>query len=1171
MPETLRVAEAKHRDAGRSIVRLHSDVTKKLGIVSGDIIEIKGKETAYAIVWPGYPEDSKKIIRIDGNIRSNASVSIDENVEIKKIEAKNATKISVAPTQAIRIVRGSEYLRKILEGQPVVKGQKIRVDILGTGLTLMVTSTQPSGPLIVTPETQITLSEKPIEALRTYVTYEDIGGLKREIGLVREMIELPLKHPELFQKLGIEPPKGVLLHGPPGTGKTLIAKAVANETDANFLIISGPEIIGKYYGESEARLREIFEEAEANPPAIILIDEIDSIAPKRSEMTGERMVERRVVAQLLALMDGLKTRGKIVVIGASVTGDTPILIKSNNGGYPKLLPISEFVDKFYMPEEDGIEKVVSEIEALGFERRKPHTPFAMQFGSCAFKKVRSVFRHKVDEIYEIKYLGGKIRATGNHSVFVRTHAGVIPKRVVDLKVGDYLVDLPYKVNRSMKSRKEVRHHHFPEEFNLTLPTYQENKNLLENYTFAIANKGNLSQAHIAKQIGVSQNTVSNWQIGKHMPQNLTRKNLKHVLPEQVKVTPELLRLFGYYTAEGYSGSKQVDFCLNSAEKEPITDIQKLMKDVFGIEPYRVWNRGSATNITYLSKPLEQFFGTYCGKGAHNKYVPPFLFDVPKEYFFAFLRGYLAGDGSLSKEGKWTVVSTSRHLILELNWLCRMHGIKSYVDSYVAKEGRKIGSGKPLKATVAYRLGIPKTNNPFSTKKTDHTKRAVIKSIKRIPYNGYVYDLCGCENEAFFGGESPILLHNTNQPNLLDEALRRGGRFDREIEIGVPDRNGRLEILQIHTRGMPLADDVDLGYLADITHGFVGADIAGLSKEAAMHSLRVILPKINIEEEIPAEILDAIQIKKEDFYGGMKGVTPSAMREVFIERTPIKWDDVGGLEQAKQELIESVEWPIKYPEAFDEFKTKPPKGILLFGPPGTGKTLLAKAVASESEANFISIKGPELLSKFVGESEKGIREMFRKAKQASPCIIFFDEIDSIAPIRGQSFDSGVTQRVVSQLLTELDGMEELKDVVVISATNRPDIVDKALLRPGRIDRLIYISPPGKKEREKIFRIHLKDKPLADDIDISMLAERTENYVGADIEAICREATILALREIVKKGMGRKDVKKAVKGKKIEKKHFDAAIKRVKPTMTSETLKDYEKIMEEFAEHIVETGK
>ena len=722
MPETLRVAEAKHRDAGRSIARIHSDVAKKLGIVSGDIIEIKGKENTYAIVWPGYPEDSKKIIRIDGNIRSNASVSIDENVEIKRIEVKKAQKISVAPTQAIRIVRGDEYLRKILEGQPVVKGQKIRVDILGTGLTLMVTSTQPSGPLIVTPETQVTLSEKPIEALRTYVTYEDIGGLKREIGLVREMIELPLKHPELFQKLGIEPPKGVLLHGHPGTGKTLIAKAVANETDANFLIISGPEIIGKYYGESEARLREIFEEAEANPPAIILIDEIDSIAPKRSEMTGERMVERRVVAQLLALMDGLKTRGKIVVIGA-----------------------------------------------------------------------------------------------------------------------------------------------------------------------------------------------------------------------------------------------------------------------------------------------------------------------------------------------------------------------------------------------------------------------------------------------------------TNQPNLLDEALRRGGRFDREIEIGVPDRNGRLEILQIHTRGMPLAEDVKLEDLADITHGFVGADIASLSKEAAMHALRGILPKINIEEEIPAEILDAIQIKKEDFYEGLKGVTPSAMREVFIEVPNVKWADVGGLEQAKQELIEAVEWPIKYPEAFDEFKTKPPKGILLFGPPGTGKTLLAKAVASESEANFISIKGPELLSKFVGESERGIREMFRKAKQASPCIIFFDEIDSIAPIRGQSFDSGVTQRVVSQLLTELDGMEELKDVVVISATNRPDIIDKALLRPGRIDRLIYISPPGKKEREKIFKIHLKDKPLTDDIDISMLAERTENYVGADIEAICREATILALREIVKKGMDRKTVKKAVKGKKIEKKHFDKAIKRVKPTMTSETLKDYEKIMEEFAEY------
>ncbi|MEW5760226.1 MAG: CDC48 family AAA ATPase [Candidatus Thermoplasmatota archaeon] len=729
MPVTLRVAEAKYRDAGRGIARLDTEVVKKLGLISGDIIEIKGKSSAYAIVWPGYPEDTgRDIIRIDGNIRSNAGVSIDERAEVKKVEANEAKKINIAPTQPVRIVRGEEYLRKLLEGQPVVKDQQIRVDILGTPLTFIVTATQPGGVTIVKPDTAIVLAEKPLEALRTYVSYEDIGGLKREVSLIREMVELPLKHPELFQKLGIEPPKGVLLHGPPGTGKTLIAKAVANETDANFLIISGPEIIGKYYGESEARLREIFEEAENNPPAIILIDEIDSIAPKRSEMTGERMVERRVVAQLLALMDGLKTRGRIVVIGA-----------------------------------------------------------------------------------------------------------------------------------------------------------------------------------------------------------------------------------------------------------------------------------------------------------------------------------------------------------------------------------------------------------------------------------------------------------TNQPGLLDSALRRGGRFDREIEIGIPDRNGRLEILQIHTRGMPLAEDVDLEKIADITHGFVGADLAALCKESAMHALRQILPKINIEEEIPPELLESLEINMNDFYGALKGVSPSAMREVFIEVPKVKWSDVGGLEQAKQELIEAVEWPLKYPEVFESFKTKPPKGILLYGPPGTGKTLLAKAVATESEANFISIKGPELLSKFVGESERGVREMFRKARQAAPCIIFFDEIDSMAPTRTVSFDSHVSERVVSQLLTELDGLEELKDIVVLCASNRPDMIDKALLRPGRIDRLIYIPPPGKKERKRIFEIHLKNKPLAKDVDLDELAEKTENYVGADIEAICREAVMLSLREIVKSDIDRGVLKKILKDKKVEKRHFYDAIKKVKQTMTPETLKNYEMIMKEFAKGLEEEKK
>ncbi|HJH32821.1 MAG TPA: AAA family ATPase [Methanosarcinaceae archaeon] len=701
----VRVAEAYHRDAGKGIVRLDKDLMINIGVVSGDIIEIKSKDKAYGIVWPGYPEDSgKNLIRIDGNLRNNTRVGIDDKVTIKKIDAKEAKRITLAPTQPVRMVGGTRYILRILEGRPIERGQSIRVETVNNPLSFIVMSTNPTGPVVVTRNTDIVLKEKSVGEGMTneHLSYEDIGGLKREIELVREMIELPLRHPELFQKLGIEPPKGVLLHGPPGTGKTMIAKAVVSETDANFISISGPEIISKYYGESEQKLREMFEDAQRDAPSIIFIDEIDSIAPKRGDVTGE--VERRVVAQLLSLMDGLQARGEVVVIAA-----------------------------------------------------------------------------------------------------------------------------------------------------------------------------------------------------------------------------------------------------------------------------------------------------------------------------------------------------------------------------------------------------------------------------------------------------------TNRPNSIDEALRRGGRFDREIEIGIPDRNGRLQILHVHTRGMPLEDDLNLEGIADVTHGFVGADLSSLCKEAAMHAIRKILPQINMEEEnLPQEIMDELKITKKDFDEALKNIEPSALREVFVEIAHVRWDDIGGLDKSKQELIEAVEWPLKYPELFNAVNTKPPRGIMLFGPPGTGKTMLAKAVASESEANFISIKGPEMLSKYVGESERAVRETFRKAKQAAPTVIFFDEIDSIAPHRGTGSDSYVTERVVSQILTELDGIEDLKDIVVIAATNRLDMVDSALLRPGRFDRLISITVPDKKCREKIFAIHLKGKPIADGINLSGLADITDGYVGADIEAICREAAMLALREIVKPDISKNEILKLVPDIRLTNDHFRRAISRVKPT-------------------------
>jgi len=721
---TLRVADAYQRDVGRGIARVDPKVVDELGLTSGDVIQIIGKKKTTALSWPGYESDfGKGTIRIDGYLRNNAGVSIDDKVTIKKIEAKIAQRLTLAPTEPLRIVGGEEYLSQILEGRVLARGDYVPINVMGRKIDLVVTSTTPTAEaVIVTEQTQVTVGEQVKEAPRAIprIAYEDIGGLRPVIQKVREMIELPLRHPELFERLGVEAPKGVLLHGPPGTGKTLLAKAVASETNANFYSIGGPEIMSKFYGESEERLREIFKEAQENAPSIIFIDEIDSIAPKREEVTGE--VEKRVVSQLLSVMDGLQSRGKVVVIGA-----------------------------------------------------------------------------------------------------------------------------------------------------------------------------------------------------------------------------------------------------------------------------------------------------------------------------------------------------------------------------------------------------------------------------------------------------------TNRINSIDPALRRPGRFDREIEIGVPDRDGRLEILQIHTRGMPLAEDVDLKKLADVTHGFVGADLEALAKEAAIRALRRILPEINLEaENIPVEVLNKIIVRMADFQEALKEVEPSAMREVLVEVPDIKWGDIGGLEGVKEELREAIEWPLKYPELFAQMNAVPPKGLLLYGPPGTGKTLLAKAAANESEANFISVKGPELLNKFVGESEKAIREVFRKARQASPCIIFFDEIDSVAPVRGSSSgDSNVTERVISQFLTEMDGLEELRNVVIIAATNRPDIVDPALLRPGRFDRLLLVPPPDLEARKQIFRIHTKKTPLAEDVKLDELARKTEGYTGADIASICNTAVMLSIKEHIGKAKDAEDAKKRAKGLKVAKRHFDEAMQKVKP-ISSQELRMYERFSQQFAD-------
>ncbi|SMO42738.1 CDC48 family AAA ATPase [Halorubrum cibi] len=717
----LEVAKAYPNDSGRGIARLDPDTLLHLKLSPGDIIEIEGAETTAAKVWRADRQDwNTDTVRVDGFTRQNADVGIGERVTIRKAEAEKADKLVLAPPEEASVQFGSDAAgmvkRQILK-RPVVERDIVPVMSStnhpfmrspGQAIPLIAVETEPDGVCLITEDTEVELREEPIsgfEKTGSGITYEDIGGLQSEIQRVREMVELPMKHPQIFSKLGIEPPQGVLLHGPPGTGKTLLAKAVANETSASFFSIAGPEIISKYYGESEQQLREIFEDAKEESPSIVFIDELDSIAPKREDVTGE--VERRVVAQLLTMMDGLETRGQVVVIGA-----------------------------------------------------------------------------------------------------------------------------------------------------------------------------------------------------------------------------------------------------------------------------------------------------------------------------------------------------------------------------------------------------------------------------------------------------------TNRVDSVDPALRRPGRFDREIEIGVPDEVGRKEILQIHTRGMPLSDDVSLDHLADETHGFVGADVESLTKEAAMKALRRYLPEIDLdEEEVPPSLIDRMIVKRDDFAGALTEVEPSAMREVLVELPKVSWEDVGGLTEAKQQVQESVEWPLTTPEKFERMGVEAPKGVLLYGPPGTGKTLMAKAVANETNANFISVRGPQLLSKWVGESEKAIRQTFRKARQVSPTVIFFDELDSLAPSRGQEMGNNVSERVVNQLLTELDGLEEMGDVMVIGATNRPDMIDPALIRSGRFDRLVMIGQPDQEGRERILEIHTGDTPLAPDVSLREVAEITDGYVGSDLEGIAREAAIEALRD-------------DDDAEEVEMKHFRRAMESVRPTITEDIMSYYEEVEREF---------
>ncbi|MEM4155884.1 MAG: CDC48 family AAA ATPase [Archaeoglobaceae archaeon] len=784
----LKVNQAYPSDSGRGIARLDPDAMMKLQISPGDVIEIEGKRKTVAKVWRSPKRDwGKSIIRIDHFTRENAGVGVGDVVKIRRADYESARVVILAPVKKIEMrvygIDPGEYLKHQFLKRPILEGDFVPLvgspAITGFGkygqqnqaVVFVAVKTEPKGVVIIDESTRVVFRENPAKGFekigKAGVTYEDIGGLKDELQKVREIIELPLKYPELFKRLGIEPPKGVLLHGPPGTGKTLIAKAVANEIGASFFTINGPEIMSKFYGESEQRLREIFEEAKQNAPSIIFIDEIDSIAPKREEVTGE--VERRVVAQLLTLMDGLEERGQVIVIGAT-----------------------------------------NRIDAVDPALRRP----------------------------------GR----------------------------------------------------FDREIEIGVPDREGRFEILQIHT-------------------------------RNMP--LESKYFREFVLE----------------------------ALSRVRRN--TDDPKLQQDL----------------------------------------------------------------------------------------------------EFAIEEVKKLENEEDIERAV--------------------------KSIL-----------------------SPELLNEVDA-EIIREMLKK---------------------------------------LADQTHGFVGADIEAFCKEAAMKALRRYLPKIDLEsDEVPVEILESIRVKWEDFVSALKEIEPSAMREVLVEIPKLSWEDVGGLEEVKREIIEAVEWPLKFPEKFKKFGIKPPKGILLFGPPGTGKTLIAKAVANESDANFISVNGGELLSKWLGESEKAVRKIFRRARQVAPCIIFFDEIDAIAQMRGIDEGSRAVERVLNQILIEMDGLEELHGVVVIGATNRPDILDPALLRPGRFDRLVYVKPPDRKSRLAIFKIHTKSMPLAEDVDLEELSELTEGYVGSDIEAICREAVMLAIRE-------------DPNAEKVEMRHFLEALKKIKPSINETMISFYERFEE-----------
>ncbi len=1230
----LKVMEAVQDDVNKGIVKIDSTFMKQIEVNPGDIVEIAGERRTAAIVDRAYPGDiGLNIVRMDGNVRKNAKTSIGELVTIRKAEVKPAGKVTIAPVnKGVMIKASSELFKQGLLGKALVKGDIVSLgrsrrrahpfydaeasDIFtmmesqfagyGFGaLKFIVVETHPKKEIVVvTADTEVEFNPKAVEtldedALSLEVNYEDIGGLGEEIKKVREMIELPLKHPEIFQKLGIEPPKGVLLHGPPGTGKTLLAKAVASETNSHFILINGPEVISKFYGESlsydekvlvsenglfkRVKIGEIVEQNRRDLQVVcfdkdhnIIIQPInDLIKHKRSsklyKVTTKSGKQIRVTADhsLFALgaagIEEIKTSDLIPGESYIVTPKTlpfpkcPLysldlieLLKEHDSG----LHIKNGHEHLRQVQKRlGVQKCA---ELLGIKSKYWHDIIYKKVGVPVSKFYRlmqeagiSIDKHELQIGTKRSQLPAILQITPQLSEFfgwwlaegsyqrnggVRLHlhtneTAYVSKLCMQLfghcaiysKKNSNGADIFINSKTLSKVMKEVLGF-IPGSTSKQVPGVAYNLDRACSAAFLrgyFSGDGSVNRHGAAPQVEVSSASAELIDGISHLllrfgitakiydKKSENSKRLTFASYENLEKFKEIgfvcsernAHIFAYCNSQKFSRESQV----------PITGkIQELVSS----EPcFSAWKNSRSIGQTVLQKyhPELQF--------------GDLAFDQVKEII----------EEESQPEHVYDISVPQCH-----NFVCGYGGI--FAHNSEANLRKKFEEAEQNAPSIIFFDEI----DAIATKR-EETRGDVEKRV--------VAQLLGLMDGLKDRGKV-IVIAATNMPNMLDPALRRPGRFDREIEIRVPDRRGRLEILKIHTRNMPLAKNVDLEELARVTHGFVGADLNSLAKEAAMIVLRRILPDLKVEgieegQPIPKEILEKIMVTQEDFLEALKVVRPSAMREVLVETPEVSWEDIGGLEEVKEKLKEAVEWPLKKPEVFKRLGIRPPRGILLFGPPGTGKTLLAKAIAKESEANFILINGPSLLSKWVGESEKAVREIFRKARQTAPTILFFDEIDALVPRRhSESSDSRVTERIVNQMLTEMDGLETLNDVVIVAATNRPDLVDPALLRQGRFDRIILTPIPDAKGRKKIFEIYTSKMPKAKDVDIGELAEKTEGYVGADIEGVCREAAMLSLRE-------------DNNAKSVAMEHFLKALEVVKPSVDKEVEEVYKQLQEYFS--------